>query len=145
MIFRRSCSLPVTILIRRDMRSNGKKTSIVCVNTPTELNQFLKDQQLWTLNLGRVTVTDRFTHLGIQCSNEQTYSMDPTVTERLSTARKTTYALMGVGWGKNGLPPTINVHIQLFILPRFIYIWPLGHQTSKERFPGTGNSIQIIH
>ena len=49
--------------------------------------------------------------------------MGPAVTECLSIARKTIYALMGVGWGgNNGLLPALNVLIyKLFVLLRFMY------------------------
>ena len=101
------------------------KTSIVLMNAPSDLTGVLTNSQPWQLNGGKVNITNTFTHLGIQRDNNPHAgtTSDPTVNARLSVARKTTYALMGVGCiGYNGLPPTINFQLyKIYVIPRLIY------------------------
>ena len=100
------------------------KTSIVPMNVCNDLTGMLGTSQPWELNGDKVNVTSTFTHLGIQRDNLQAGNgTDPVISARLSLARKTTYALMGVGcFGYNGLPPNVNIQIyKIYVIPRLIY------------------------
>ena len=59
-------------------------------------------------------------HVGIQRTLN---SVDPSIDCRISTGRKTLYALLGSGMhGTNGLPATTSLHLyQIYVLPRVIY------------------------
>ena len=102
------------------------KTSITNMNSSSPENENIKKKQPWSLNEEKVSVTDEFTHLGIQRANEHHPSgtrNDPAIVFRLTLARRTTNALMGVGWhGMNGLPPALNIQLyKVFVIPRFTY------------------------
>jgi exonuclease III len=101
------------------------KTSIVPMNmNSSEHIDAIVEQQPWSLHGQKVPVSEDFTHVGIQRSaSQQPGSIDLAVSERLSIARKTMYALMGAGLhGLNGLPPLVSIHIyKIYILPRLLY------------------------
>jgi hypothetical protein len=101
------------------------KTSVVPMNVaPPELFDTLCESQPWSLNSDQIPVQEDFTHIGIQRTNHHgAGSLDPTVHARLSTARKTIYALMGAGLhGLNGLPPLVSMHIyNIYVIPRLVY------------------------
>ncbi len=63
------------------------------------------------------------THLGIVRDNTSKFSSKGVAEERVSTARRTSYSLIGAGLhGLNGLCPTVSLHmIRIFIIPRLIY------------------------
>ena len=113
---------------RERYQLNPTKTSIVVMNIPDEFNSALKTIQPWCINEDKIDVEDRFTHLGIQRSNTRG-AVDLTIEARITSSRRTSYALMGTGfYGHNGLPPLINLHIyQIFILSRCTY----GLETMK--------------
>ena len=65
--------------------------------------------------------TENETHLGIQ--RVPSNSATPTVKIRITTARRSTYAMMGAGLhGLNGLNPAISLQlIKIYIIPRLLY------------------------
>ena len=75
-----------------------------------------------TLRLGDdpVTVAPDFTHLGLQWAAGKT---TPSIDERVKSARRTAYSLMGVGLhGRDGLdPPTSASLVTTYITPRLLY------------------------
>jgi hypothetical protein len=87
-------------------------------------NDFVIDNKPWLINNNQVTVSDTFTHLGIQRSSRNlTNAIHPTVVSRLSTARLTIHALMGVGLQmSHTLPPAVSLQIyNIYVLPRLTY------------------------
>jgi hypothetical protein len=63
------------------------------------------------------------THLGIRRDTSSKFGVKLVVPDRIQTARKTVYALMGAGLhGMNGINPMVSIHmIKCFVLPRLLY------------------------
>jgi hypothetical protein len=63
------------------------------------------------------------THLGIKRDTLSKFGVKDVVSDRVQTAIKTVYALMGAGlYGLNGINTTISVHmIKCFVIPRLLY------------------------
>ena len=74
----------------------------------------------WRLGDEEVSVERSFTHLGL-CWNSGASA--PAVEERIKSARRTSYSLMGIGFhGKNGLDPaTSSCLVDTYITPRLLY------------------------
>ncbi len=75
----------------------------------------------WTLGEKPLPVTQSFTHLGIT-----RFSMEvknTAIIEKIQTARRAGYALMGSGLhGTNGLPAHVGIKIyKAYVLPRLLY------------------------
>lgn len=79
---------------------------------PKEIRRHLGDDQ--------VTVAPDFTHLGLHWSEG---NLTPNIEVRIQLARRTAYALMGVGLhGRNGLDPAAALSlITTFVMPRMLY------------------------
>jgi hypothetical protein len=62
-------------------------------------------------------------HLGIRRDTSSKFGVKLVVPDRIQTARKTVYALMGAGLhGMNGINPMVSIHmIKCFVLPRLLY------------------------
>ena len=77
----------------------------------------------WQINNQPVTINNEFTHLGVNYNFDLNSPTSPTIDNRLSLARKTTYALMGSGFhGVNGLKPTVSMKIfETYVIPRIMY------------------------
>ena len=69
-----------------------------------------------------IELTTSFTHLGLDRFAGK-LAPNELIDARLKLARRSRYALMGVGLhGVNGLSPSIAVHIyNVYILPRYTY------------------------
>lgn len=82
-----------------------------------------RDKEDVTINNIVLTTDGKATHLGIVRDSNSKYSSKFVAEERISTARKTTYALMGAGLhGLNGLNPKVSLHIiRIYVIPRLIY------------------------
>ncbi len=74
----------------------------------------------WTLGTEQITEATDFTHLGL---NWAAGKYHPNMDAKVESARKTAYALMGVGLhGINGLDPGTAVHlVKTYILPKLLY------------------------
>jgi hypothetical protein len=61
--------------------------------------------------------------LGIQRCSNITATSKETVENRVITARKTVFALMGAGLhGLNGVNPKVSIHlVQTYVTPRLLY------------------------
>ena len=61
--------------------------------------------------------------LGIKRDASSKFGVKQVVSERIQTAHKTVYALMGAGlYGMNGINPMASMHmIKCFVLPRLLY------------------------
>ena len=93
------------------------------ISSKAQLN-FLESSRPWVINDSPVTVSSEFTHLGVQRSNQQApNATHPAVEARLTTGRRTIYALMGVGMhGISGLPPAVSIHLyNIYVIPRLTY------------------------
>jgi hypothetical protein len=82
-----------------------------------------RDKEDVCINNNVLTTDDKVTHLGIVRDCNSKYSSKFVTEERISTARKTSYALMGAGLhGLNGLNPKVSIHIiRIYVIPRLIY------------------------
>ena len=74
----------------------------------------------YSLGKDVLPISTTFTHLGLEWSSG---SITPDVGKKVQVARKTAYALIGVGLhGENGLSPVTSVKIiGTYILPRLLY------------------------
>ncbi len=74
----------------------------------------------WKMGAEQISETSAFTHLGL---NWAAGKMNPIVKDKVGAARKTAYALMGVGLhGTNGLDPGTAVHmIKTYVLPKLLF------------------------
>lgn len=96
-------------------------------------------EQEWTLNGKTVSVAKTVTHLGTTRSTSDI--PDSNVQDRVSSARRTAYALLGAGMhGRNGVGTQHATHIyKCYVIPRLLYgLETLGTKTLKikdiERF-----------
>ena len=76
----------------------------------------------WSMGDATIQPCDNFTHLGIE---RYSYSMAPDelIISRIQLARRTTYALMGVGLhGTNGIAPPIAMNMyETYVIPHLMY------------------------
>ena len=74
------------------------------------------------LNGTAIPCTDKLTHLGI---DRYTDNVTPSqfITDRISLASRTAYALMGSGFhGMNGISPKVSIQIyRIYVIPRLMY------------------------
>lgn len=77
----------------------------------------------WTMNDKELNTPTYATHLGIKRDINSKFGVKEVVPDRIQTARKTVYALMGAGlYGLNGINPMISIHmIKCFVIPRLLY------------------------
>ncbi|CAG2234184.1 unnamed protein product [Mytilus edulis] len=82
-----------------------------------------KTEHLFTLNGQPLQNSVKATHLGIDHDVNSKYGVKDCVPNRIQTARKTVYALMGAGLhGLNGLNPKVSMHlVKIYVLPRLLY------------------------
>ena len=75
----------------------------------TELKH-LKENIKIEINGNELPIVEELVHLGL--THNRNSSVLPTIENRISTANRTLYALMGPGLhGTNGLPPEIPLHL----------------------------------
>ena len=71
-----------------------------------------KSDCTWHLNGIQLNTPSSATHLRIKRDILSKFGVKYVVSDRVQTARKTVYALMGAGlYGLNGINPTISVHM----------------------------------
>ena len=91
-------------------------------STVTEMlkNSSSRQSDPWYLGDNPATETESFQHLGLRWSSGRT---SPDCEERVKTARRTAYALMGVGmYGCNGLDPPASMKIvSTYVTPRLLH------------------------
>ena len=97
------------------------KSSVVLFNTKSDkLQQYWLENSPFSLNGTSLPMKKQMLHLGI---TRNTTSTSPTVDERITTMRRTMYALMGSGlYGMNGLPVAVSLHLyKIYTLPRGLF------------------------
>ena len=84
---------------------------------------FIQEIKPWAINNRPMTIANQFTHLGVEYNMDLNNPTAPTVEARLSSARATTYSLMGSGFhGVNGLKPTVSLYMfEIFVISRTLY------------------------
>ena len=94
------------------------------VNTPW--TEALEASKPWAINGTILPIETKLTHLGVTRDNTSAHL---TVEDRISTARRAMYALMGAGLhGVNGLPVSTCLHLfNTYILPRSTYGLKFDH------------------
>ena len=98
------------------------KSVILPINLESkEEVDFIIQEKPWEINQNAIPVRLETTHLGIV--RNVTNCASQTVDNRISTARKTIYALMGAGLhGLNGLPVNVSIHLfNIYVIPRLLY------------------------
>ncbi|CAC5387799.1 unnamed protein product [Mytilus coruscus] len=94
-----------------------------------------KSNYNWTMGGKIVKTTDCSEHLGIKRTDGKEYNFN--IKERIQTARRTKYALMGSGvHGTNGLNQSISYQIyKTYVIPRLTYgleVLPLTKSNTEE-------------
>ena len=91
-----------------------QKSSILTFNCTKE--------HKWYLNNKEMSVANKATHLGIERISTGNNRKE-LVQTRITTARRTVFALMGAGLhGLNGVNPKVAIHlIQIYVMPRLLY------------------------
>jgi ribosomal protein L31 len=94
---------------------NGVEKSQIQIINSKDGNQ----RPEWTINDDKMTITDQYTHLGIN----RTTQKETIACDTIKKARRTTYSLMGSGLhGVNGINPIIsNKMWNTFVIPRSTY------------------------
>jgi hypothetical protein len=92
-----------------------QKSSIVVMNGSQNYE--------WTFNNENLPVSESVTHLGIQRCSNITATSKKTIENRIITAKKTIFSLMGAGLhGLNGVNPKVSIHLlQTYVTPRLLY------------------------
>ena len=96
------------------------KSEIVPFNIKNrDLNNTIENNP-FSLNDSKIPIKSETTQLGIKRNHS---SPSPTIEDRIKTARRSLYSLMGTGLhGTNGLPVGICTHLyEIYILPRALY------------------------
>ena len=111
--------------------------SVVCPHKP--LPGFPEEEQEWFLGDDPVSVTNKFTHLGLEWNAGKP---TPDISPKITLARRTAYALMGVGMhGHNGLDPSASGKIYLtYVVPRLVY----GIEAAKLSAAQV-NQLELFH
>lgn len=101
---------------REHYKISSTKSSVVHFGQPSDNIEI-------QINGATVSKSDSATHLGVTRDNTSKFSTSTVAEERIASARRTSYSLMGAGLhGLNGLCPTVTIHmIRIFIIPRLIY------------------------
>ena len=88
----------------------------------------------FTLNGSVLQNVNTATHLGITRDNSSKFGSASVINERITTARRATYALMGAGLhGINGLNPKCSLHLlRAYIVPRLTYGLDAIRLTTKD-------------
>jgi hypothetical protein len=75
------------------------------------------------MNDKNLNMPSNATHLGIKRDTSSKFGVKQVLPDRIQTARKTVYTLMGAGlYGMNGINPMVSIHmIKCFVLPRLLY------------------------
>ena len=99
---------------QRYLLSEQKSTILVFNDSKTNF---------WSTNDEELAISDSATHLGITRDSKSMTDTKYVVRERIITARRTVYALMGAGLhGLNGVNPSVSAHlIRIYVLPRLLY------------------------
>lgn len=77
----------------------------------------------WSMNGEVLSSPESATHLGIKRDTTSKFGVKDVVSDRIQTARKTVFALMGAGLhGLNGINPSAAVHlVNCYVVPRLLY------------------------
>ena len=91
------------------------KTKVVIVNSVLSIEQWNKNG-IFNLNGNDIEVVEECTHLGIQRDSKSRSGHTRTVDERIQSARRCAYSLMGAGLhGQNGVNPVVSSQCGMFI------------------------------
>ena len=103
-----------------------KSTITPYLNTPAEANED------WKMGEEKMETTASFTHLGLKWNKGK---LSPCIEDRIKTARRTVYSLMGTGLhGVNGLSPAVSAHIiKIYVIPRLLYGLDATVTTKKQK------------
>ena len=104
------------------MKSVLPKLKLWCL-TPLNVLTILRENDFWVIDDKIMEIAPYYTHLGIErAATLKGYHTD-LISKRISTARQTTYALMGAGpHGLNGICPNTSIKLWItYILPRLLF------------------------
>ena len=104
------------------------KSVVLCVSDKDS------EKRSFRINNSEVPVVETATHLGIPRDNCSKFGTNLVAEERISSARKAVYAMMGAGLhGINGLNPLVSMHlIKIYIIPRLVYGLDVVRLTIKD-------------
>ena len=140
------CDLQVMTHIQ--MAHANKFRYIICEQKSCILKSRDKSHCTWRMNDIQLNTPSRATHLGIKRDTLSKFGVKDVVSERVQIARKTVYALMGVGllvYSLNGINPTISVHmIKCFVVPRLLYGLDVVRLTKADVTKLSSYYIQLL-
>ncbi|VDI04475.1 Hypothetical predicted protein [Mytilus galloprovincialis] len=101
----------------------NKQRYIISSQKSCVLQRKRNETHSWNINGQTLKTPDTATHLGIKRDNGSKTGTKEVVPDRIQTARKTVYALMGAGLhGLNGINPKVSLHlINCYVIPRLVY------------------------
>ena len=100
----------------------NSKRYLICEQKSSILTFNCTKEHKWYLNNKEMSATNKTTHLGIERISTGNNRKE-LVQTRITTARRTVFALMGAGLhGLNGVNPKVVIHlIQIYAMPRLLY------------------------
>ena len=98
------------------------KTKVIIANSVLSTEN-LNENGTFTLNGKDVEVVDECVHLGIHRDSKSRSGHSKTVDERIQSARRCAYSLMGAGlYRQNGVNPMVSLTMwNVFVLPCLLY------------------------
>lgn len=126
--------LQTMLTIQENFASLEQYKINVSKSTVLELCKKNESNHIFTFNNEELKSVDTATHLGITRDNKTKFGTGTVVEDRISTSRRTAYAMLGAGLhGINGLNPMVSIHlIRIYILPRLVYGLDVIRLTTKD-------------
>ncbi|KAK3108897.1 hypothetical protein FSP39_018158 [Pinctada imbricata] len=108
---------------------NPSKSELVCIKNSKRTTATIGDVNI-TMGEGQIKQVTETKHLGIERNESNT----PNTQERIKTARKTVYSLLGAGLhGCNGISPIISFNMwTTYVTPRMLHGIEMLHIRKKD-------------
>ena len=102
--------------------TNDTKTNVFHVNSPLDTDTW-NQAGIFSINGKLIEVMEECTHLGIKRDSVSNSGHSTTVEDRIKSARRCEYSLMGTGLhGENGGNPRVSLSLwNTYVLPRLTY------------------------
>lgn len=101
---------------------SDSKTKVIIFNSTVDTDVW-NANEVFSMNGKPIEVVEECTHLGIRRDSMSRSGHSGTVDERISSARRCAYSLMGAGLhGENGGSPRVSIALwSSYVLPRLLY------------------------
>ena len=129
-----NCPYELQCMLQIQKNHAKKEKYVISETKSTVLSINSKESEEFILNGTTLKQADSVVHLGITRENQSKFGTSTIVQERICTARRATYAMMGAGlYGVNGINPTASLHlIRTYIVPRLLYGLEATHILQKD-------------